>query len=77
MRSKKKVFAAGTGVLALSSLIGLVITGAKINWGPFAFLHSWDGDVQKMIRDVLSATASAHCHEKRGIRRWPWQKKRP
>ena len=31
--------------LALACLLGLIITGAQIGWGPFASLYSWDKEV--------------------------------
>lgn len=34
--------------LVVASLVGLVITGLKIGWGPFSFLHTWDADAEKI-----------------------------
>ena len=31
--------------LAVACLFGLIITGAKIGWGPFSSLYSWDKEV--------------------------------
>ena len=31
--------------LALACLLGLIIIGAQIGWGPFASLYSWDKEV--------------------------------
>lgn len=31
--------------LAVACLLGLIITGAKIGWGPFSSLYSWDKEV--------------------------------
>lgn len=44
---KKGVKIAGISVvsLALACLLGLIITGAQIGWGPFASLYSWDKEV--------------------------------
>ena len=44
----KKIIGIIVGVLAVASVTGLVITGWKINWGPFSFLHTWQGDVDKI-----------------------------
>lgn len=47
MHSRKKIKWA-LGILfslCLACLLGLIITGWQINWGPFAFLHSYDGEV--------------------------------
>lgn len=44
---KKGVKIAGISIvsLALACLLGLIITGAKIGWGPFSSLYSWDKEV--------------------------------
>ena len=44
---KKSVKIAGISIasLALACLLGLIITGAQIGWGPFAYLYSWDKEV--------------------------------
>lgn len=44
---KKGVKIAGISIvsLALACLLGLIITGAQIGWGPFASLYSWDKEV--------------------------------
>ena len=44
---KKSVKIAGISIvsLALACLLGLIITGAQIGWGPFASLYSWDKEV--------------------------------
>ncbi len=44
----KKIIGIIVGVLAVVSVTGLVITGWKINWGPFSFLHTWQGDADKI-----------------------------
>ena len=45
MKKAVKIAGVVVGVLAAASLAGLMITGAKIGWGPFAFFHTWDNDV--------------------------------
>ena len=40
-----KIIAGVIGVTGLASVIGLAITGWKINWGPFRFLHTWENDI--------------------------------
>ena len=40
-----KIIAGIIGVTGLASVIGLAITGWKINWGPFRFLHTWENDI--------------------------------
>lgn len=44
---KKGIKIAGVSIvsLALACLLGLIITGAQIGWGPFASLYSWDKEV--------------------------------
>ena len=44
---KKGVKIAGFSImsLAIASLLGLIITGVQIGWGPFASLYSWDKEV--------------------------------
>lgn len=44
---KKGVKIAGISIvsLALACLLGLIITGVQIGWGPFASLYSWDKEV--------------------------------
>ena len=44
---KKGIKIAGISIvsLALACLLGLIITGAQIGWGPFASLYSWDKEV--------------------------------
>lgn len=44
----KKIIGIVVGVLAVASVTGLAITGWKINWGPFSFLHTWQGDVDEI-----------------------------
>lgn len=52
MRKKAiKIVTCGTGGLALLSLIGLLITGWKIGWGPFASLYDWDGEVNAIAEE--------------------------
>lgn len=38
MKTKKKTIGIGAGVLAVSSLLGLIVTGYEIGWGPFGKL---------------------------------------
>ena len=35
-------------ILMVACLSGLIVTGLKIGWGPFSFLHTWDADVKKI-----------------------------
>ena len=48
MKKPLKITIAIATALAAASLAGLAITGFKIGWGPFAFLHTWDADVEKI-----------------------------
>lgn len=48
MKKPLKIVMIAAAVLVVASLAGLVITGSKIGWGPFAFLHTWDADVEKI-----------------------------
>lgn len=34
----------------LASLVGLVVTGKKIGWGPFSYLYDWDEEVDKIVK---------------------------
>ena len=49
---KKGVKIAGISIvsLALACLLGLIITGAQIGWGPFASLYSWDKEVNPIAK---------------------------
>lgn len=48
MKKSMKIAGITVGVLATASIVGLVITGYKIGWGPFQFLHTWDADVKEI-----------------------------
>lgn len=48
MKKPLKIVIIVAAVLVAASLAGLVITGLKIGWGPFSFLHTWDADVEKI-----------------------------
>lgn len=48
MKAIGKICGTVIGILAATSLAGLIITGIKTGWGPFAFLHTWDKDVKKI-----------------------------
>ncbi len=48
MKKPLKIVMIAAAVLVVASLAGLVITGLKIGWGPFSFLHTWDADVEKI-----------------------------
>ena len=48
MKKPLKMVMIVAAVLVAASLAGLVITGLKIGWGPFSFLHTWDEDVEKI-----------------------------
>ena len=48
MKKPLKIVIIVAAVLVVASLAGLVITGLKIGWGPFSFLHTWDADVEKI-----------------------------
>lgn len=47
MKKPLEIVMIAAAVLVVASLAGLAITGLKIGWGPFAFLHTWDKDVEK------------------------------
>lgn len=44
-RRTKTILATVLGLPVVSVLGGLIATGASMNWGPFSFLHSWEGEV--------------------------------
>ena len=48
MRNLIKTVAIIAVILMAACLSGLIITGLKIGWGPFSFLHTWDADVKKI-----------------------------
>lgn len=43
-----KIIISVVSVLLIAVLSGLAITGWQINWGPFAFLHSYDNEVSSI-----------------------------
>ncbi|MGN1419902.1 MAG: GDSL-type esterase/lipase family protein [Eubacterium sp.] len=43
-----KIIVSVVSVLFIAVLSGLAITGWQINWGPFAFLHSYDNEVSSI-----------------------------
>lgn len=43
-----KSLAVTGGALAAACLIGLIITGRKVGWGPFASFYDWDGEVNQV-----------------------------
>ena len=48
MKKGMKIVLIVVSVLLIACIIGLAVTGAKIGWGPFAFLHTWDRDVNSI-----------------------------
>ena len=54
MKKPLKIVIIVAAALVVASLAGLAITGLKIGWGPFSFLHTWDADVEK-IRQTYPA----------------------
>lgn len=48
MKKPLKIVMIVAAALVVASLAGLMITGLKIGWGPFSFLHTWDADVEKI-----------------------------
>ena len=54
MKKPLKIVIIVAAALVVASLVGLAITGLKIGWGPFSFLHTWDADVEK-IRQTYPA----------------------
>lgn len=48
MKKPLKIVIIVAAALVAASLAGLAITGLKIGWGPFSFLHTWDADVEKI-----------------------------
>ena len=48
MKKPLKIVIIVAAALVVASLAGLMITGLKIGWGPFSFLHTWDKDVEKL-----------------------------
>ena len=48
MKKPLKIVVIAAAVLLAASVVGLLITGLKIGWGPFSFLHTWDADVEKI-----------------------------
>ena len=48
MKKPLNIMMIAAAALVVASLAGLVITGLKIGWDPFSFLHTWDADVEKI-----------------------------
>ena len=48
MKKPLKIVIIVAAALVVASLAGLMVTGLKIGWGPFSFLHTWDADVEKI-----------------------------
>lgn len=48
MKKPLKIVIIVAAALVVASLAGLMVTGLKIGWGPFSFLHTWDADVEKL-----------------------------
>ena len=48
MKKPLNIMMIATAALVLASLAGLMITGLKIGWDPFSFLHTWDADLEKI-----------------------------
>lgn len=59
-RTAKRAIAYGLGGLAAACLLGLVVTGWKIGWGPFGGLYDWDGEVRAIAEKY---PAAEHPHE--------------
>lgn len=50
MNKKIKIMLFSIGGLAAACLAGLIITGWKIAWGPFAGLYDWDREVETVVK---------------------------
>ena len=50
MKKGRKIALIAAGCVIGVSLINLAMAGAKYNWGPFAFLHTWDADVDSIVK---------------------------
>ena len=44
MKNPLKIVMIIAAILVVVSLMRLGITGLRIGWGPFSFLHTWDAD---------------------------------
>lgn len=49
MKKCVKIIIAVVAALLAACLLGLIITGAQIGWGPFASLYSWDKEVDPIV----------------------------
>lgn len=49
MKKSVKIMLIILVIVLIACIIGLVVTGALIGWGPFAFLHTWDRDVNAIL----------------------------
>lgn len=56
MKKGMKIVLIVVSVLLIACIIGLAVTGAKIGWGPFAFLHTWDRDVNNITEKYPAET---------------------
>lgn len=52
MNKKKAIIISSisVGAVALSCLVGLIVTGANIGWGPFSFIY-WPKEVERVKRE--------------------------
>lgn len=48
MKKCVKIVVAVVATLFVACLLGLIITGAKIGWGPFSSLYNWDSEVEQI-----------------------------
>lgn len=45
MRKKRSILIVAAGLIVAAPLVGLIVTGWQIGWGPFAGLYDWDREV--------------------------------
>lgn len=48
MKKKRIISFVVLGILLIACLMGLVVTGQKIAWGPFGFLHTWQDEIDQI-----------------------------
>lgn len=49
MKKGVKISIISIAILLIASLIGLIVTGLTIGWGPFSFLHTFDREVNAIF----------------------------
>lgn len=72
MKKSLKIMIFIVSTLLLASIIGLIITGMRIGWGPFAFLFNWDREVNPIVEkyDVESRKGEIVFYGASNFRLW-------